>query len=328
MLSTRVRTLLGRTAAHVWPTALFSSATVEGGSSMSRIQTDIWSQNAQLGSCLDSELASRWPQHPVGPKRLPCHVLYGAGHCLGRTSTPVVHGNIWFLMILLYRCRFMAPSTTFSSLLPPRWIAPYSMTDGPWFPSLGWTQPSISFSPCLRRTRTRPSLWYRENKDSSLRIQCLHCLSSHTLCLLPHSRRRRLCSKVSLGHLAGRRNHYPVARSHLRRVRTDIRLPNRRIICIRRRGAKMKHFVLIIWSSWRSSRALEIFFECPRFLWCGRPVSRFRRKTLLMHPWDTPSILATSRWELPSADNLTIRYSIYSGKFYDMVPFKSSKKYQ
>ena len=108
---------------------------------------------------------------------------------------------------------------------PPWWIAPHTMTDGPRFPSLDWMQASISLSPCLRRTRTRPSMWYRENRDSSLKIQCLHCLRSHTLCLLPHSRWHRLCSKVSLGHLAGRREQYPVARSRLRMVQYDIRLP-------------------------------------------------------------------------------------------------------
>ena len=46
-------------------------------------------KHTRLGSCLDSELASPWPQHPVDPKRLPCHVLYGAGHCLGRTQSYV-----------------------------------------------------------------------------------------------------------------------------------------------------------------------------------------------------------------------------------------------
>ena len=180
------------------------------------------------------------------------------------------------------------------------WIAPPSITDGPRFPSLVWTQTSISLSPWLRCTRTRPPLWYRKNQNSSLKTQCPHCLRSHTLCLLPHAR-HRLCSNVSLGHLAGRRSQYPAARSRLRMVRTDIRLPNRRIICIRRRGAEMKRFVLTIRSSWRSSRGVEIFIEPPRFLWYGRPVSRLRRKILLMHPWDTPSILATSRRELPSA---------------------------
>ena len=194
--------------------------------------------------------------------------------------------------------------------------------------SLRWTQASISLSPCIRRTRTRPSLWCRENRDSSLKIQCLHCLRSHTLCLLPHSQWRRLCSKVSLGHVARRRDQYPMARRRLRMVLTDIHLPNRRIICIRRRGAEMKWFVLTIQSSWRSSRGVEIFIEPPHILWCGRPVSRLRHKTLLMHPWDTPSILATSCWELPSAYNLKIRCSICSGKFCGMIPFKSSKKYQ
>ena len=142
----------------------------------------------------------------------------------------------------------------------------------------GILQASISLSPCLRRTRTQPSLWYRENRDSSLKIQSLHCLRSHTLCLLSHSRQRRLCSKVS-------RDQYPAARSRLRMVRTDIRLPNRRIICIRSRGAEMKRFVLTIRNSWLSSRGVEIFIEPPRFLWY-RPVSRLRRKILFMHPRD------------------------------------------
>ena len=148
-----------------------------------------------------------------------------------------------------------------------------------------------------------------------------------TLCASsPHSRRRHMCSKVSTEHLAGRRDQYPAARSRLRMVRTGTRLPNRRIICIRRRGAKMKRFVLTIRSSWRSSRGVEIFIESPRFLWCGRPVSRLRGKILFMHPWDTPSILATSCRELPSAHNLTICCGICLGKF--CVPFRSSKKYQ
>ena len=203
-------------------------------------------------------------------------------------------------------------STTTSWLLPPWWIAPHTMTDGPRFPSLGWTQVSISSSPCLRRTR------YRENRDSSLKIQCLHCLRFHTLCLLPHSRG----DKVSLGHLAGRHDQYPAARMCLRMFRSDICLPNRWIIYKRRRGAEMKRFILTIPSSWRSSRGVEIFIELPRFLWCGRLVSRLCRKIMLMHPWDTPSILVTSRWELPSADNLTIRCSTCCGKFCGMIPLK------
>ena len=104
---------------------------------------------------------------------------------------------------------------------PPPMVDCTPYHDGPRFPSLGWTQASIILSPCLRRTGTRTSLWYRVNRDSSLKIQWLHCLRSHTLCLLPNSRRRRLCSKVSLGHLAGRRDQYPAVRSRLQMVQTS-----------------------------------------------------------------------------------------------------------
>ena len=173
---------------------------------------------------------------------------------------------------------------------------------------------------------TQPSLWYRENDDSSLKIQCLHFLVSHTLCLLPYSRRRRLCPKVSPGHPAWRRNQYPAARSSLRIVRTDIRLSNRRIICIRRRGAEM--FVLTIRSSWRSTRGVGNFHRTstPLLVWSAS--FSVASQILPMHPWDTLSILATSCWELPSADDLTIRFGICSDTFCGMIPFKSSKKYQ
>ena len=89
MLSTWVRTLLGRTAAHAWWTSLFSSARVEGGGGHPCLGSRLTfhPKHAQLGSCLDSELASLWPRNPVSPKRLPCHVLHGVGPCLGRTQS-------------------------------------------------------------------------------------------------------------------------------------------------------------------------------------------------------------------------------------------------
>ena len=233
MLPTRVRTLPGRTAAHAWWTALFSSATVEGGSSMSRILTEIWSQTCSNGFM--SGLRAGQSKKAVVSLAVWGRALSWTYTKL-RPNTPFAHGNIWFLRIWMYQYQFMPLSTMTSSPSPPPpppppwWIAPH--TDGPRFSSLGWRQASIILSPCLRRTQTRQSLWYRENWDSSLKIECLHCLRSHTLCLLPHSRWRHLCSKVSLGHLAGRRGHYLAAWSRLWMVRTDIRLPNRQIICI------------------------------------------------------------------------------------------------
>ena len=194
-----------------------------------------------------------WPVHDLNILLVQKGCRVTAGHCLGRTQSYVQTAP--------------SPMATFDSsgfgctdagswLDPPRPAHPSPTVDctpyhdKPRFPSLGWTQASISLSPCrVRHTRTRPSQWYRENRDSSLKIQCLHCLRSHTLYLLRHSRRHRLCSKVNLGHLAGRRDQYPPARCRLRMVRTDIHLQNRRIICIRRRGAEMKRFVLTIRSS-------------------------------------------------------------------------------
>ena len=70
-----------------WPTCsprLFG--TVERGSSMSWIKPPIWSQNAQLGSYLNSKLASPWPLHFVVLEKQSCHKLCVAWHCPGQTQ--------------------------------------------------------------------------------------------------------------------------------------------------------------------------------------------------------------------------------------------------
>ena len=188
MLSTRVCTLPGRTAAHTWLTALLSSATVEGGSSMSRIQTDIWSHTCSI------EFMSRLPAGQSmastscwSKKATVSRAVWGGAlswtYTKLRPNTPVAHRPWQHLIphdldvpMPVHACPPVVVNWT-----------PYheKRTDGPRFPSLGWTQASISLSPCLRRTRTRPPLWHRENRDSSLKIQLLHCLTSHTLCLPP-----------------------------------------------------------------------------------------------------------------------------------------------
>ena len=184
---------------------------VEGGSSMSRIQTDIWSQTCSIGFMAGLRAGQSLTSTSCWSKKAAMsRAVWGGALAWTYTklhpSTPITHGNIWFLRTWMYRCRFMTPSTMTSSLLPLWWIASHTMTDGPRFPSLGWTRASLSLFPCLQRTWTQLPLWYRANQDSSMKIQCLHCLRSHTLCPFPHLQRRRLCSKVSLGHLAGRRD--------------------------------------------------------------------------------------------------------------------------
>ena len=264
-------------------------------------------KHAQSGPCLDSKLASPWPQHPNAPKGLPCHVLYGAGHFLGRTQScgqtppsPIatfaspgmpVHGSIHH-----------------DQLTPPRMTecSPYHE----WRATISISRLDAGINQPLPLPTAHPEVdrhWGTGRTGTHNWRYSVHCLrSSVSPPPLTGTSPVLHTTKVSLGHRAGRRYQYPAARSRLRMVRTDICLPNRWIICIRRQGAEMKRFVLTIRSSWRSSCGVEIFIEPPRFLWCGRPVPRLRRKILLMHPWDTPSILAISRWELPSAHNLTI----------------------
>ena len=288
MLSTKVRILPGRTAAHAWGTTLFGSAMVEGGHPCLGSRPTFDPKHAQLGPCLDSELASPWHQHPVGPKRLPCHMLYGAGHCLGRTQSYIQTPHRPWQHLIPQDLDVPKPvhgSIHHEQITPPPMVDCTPYHDWwPRFPLLGWTQASISLSPCLQCTWTGPSLWYRENRDSSMKIRCLHCLRSHTLCLLLHSRRRRLCSKMSLGHLAGWRDQYPVARSHFRMVRNDIHLPNWRIICICRRGAEMKR--LVLWP----------FRAVDGLPWCGD----FHRTSTLPLMWSASLSVASQNFAYAS----------------------------
>ena len=87
--STKVRTLPGRTAAHAWRTALFSSATVEGGSSMSRIQTDIWSQTCSVRFMSGLASQSMTSTSCWSKKAAVSRAVLGAGHCLGCTQSYV-----------------------------------------------------------------------------------------------------------------------------------------------------------------------------------------------------------------------------------------------
>ena len=283
MLSTRVRTL---TVAHAWRRALLSSAIVERGSSMSWIQTNIWFQTCSIGYLSGLRADQSYVQTPPSP--MATFDSSGSG------------------------------CTDDGSWLHPTWPAHSSPHDG--LHSIPWLTSHVFHHYTGRRHQSAFPLAYgapRPDCHCGLgRIRTHHWRCSISIACVP-----TLCAS-SPTHAGVACDQYPVARSHLWIVRNDIRLPNWRIICIRRRGAEWRRFVLTILSSLRSSHGTEIFIEPPRILWCGLPVS-----LLLIHPWDTPSILATSCWELPSANNLTICCSICSGKFCVMIPFKRSKKY-
>ena len=116
-----------------------------------------------LDSCLDSQLASPWPQRHVGPEMPPCHMLHVAGHCLAQTLISVQRGLSSIIKCddSRSRCSDVAMLITLSRmskfLLPPWWIATQTMADGPRFPWIGWMEASISLMPCLRRTGTLSS---------------------------------------------------------------------------------------------------------------------------------------------------------------------------
>ena len=196
MLSTRVRTLPGRTAAHAWRTALFSSATVEGGHPCIGSWLTFDPKHAQLGSCLDSELASPWPQHPVGPKRLSCHVLYGVENCLDvqkvtmatfdSSGSGCTDAGSW-----LHPPR-PAHSSPHSGLHPISWLTGHDFHQ--------YAERRQQSASPLACGAPGPDRHCGIGRTGNHQIQYLHCLRAHILCLLPHSRRRRLCSKVSLRH--------------------------------------------------------------------------------------------------------------------------------
>ena len=268
--------LPGRTAAHAWQTELFSSTAVGEGSSISRIQTDIRSQTCSIGFMSGFRAGHSMTSTSCWSKKVTvsCAAWGGALFWMYTKLRPNTSSPLATFDSTGSGCRFMAHPHRSDPPPPPMDVDCIPYHD--WRATISVIRLDASINqplplPTAHQDPTVTVVW--ENRDSSLKIQYLYCLRSQTLCFLPHSRRRRLCSRVSLGHAAGRGDQYPAARSHFRMVRTDIHLPNRRTICIRWRGAEMKRFVLTIWSSWRFSRGVEIFIEPPRFLWRGHSVA-------------------------------------------------------
>ena len=140
------------------------------------------------------------PQKSIGAMRCAGHGIVLDIHKVS-SKTPVALGSIPSWRSLMWHWRLRVPSSTTSSLLS-WWIALHTMTEGPWLPSIGWMHALIGPSPCLQHTRAWPPQW-NVKRDSSLKTQCLHCLRSHPLCILPHICLYRPWPKVNLGHLAG-----------------------------------------------------------------------------------------------------------------------------
>ena len=65
---------------------------------------------------------------------------------------------------------------------PLWWMAPHTLTKGPWVLSAAWKHTSISLSPCLLRTRARPSLSNSRKRHWSLKTRWLQYRRFHQLC--------------------------------------------------------------------------------------------------------------------------------------------------
>ena len=101
---------------------------------------------------------------------------------------------------------------------------------------------------------------------------------SHILCIFSHTRLRSLLFKVSMGHLMGRPDPKPAARSLFTIIRTDFH-KIRRIISTRRRGAETKPLSLTIRINYLSSRIVVRILRPERLCWCGC-VANFADATL------------------------------------------------
>ena len=160
--------LLGRTA--VRGTARHNFSTVELGSSISQIQTPIWSQKCSMG--FRSGL------------NLHMHVLCGAWHFPGHIVSSKCTRRLGKHTIAEkpdVALGVEVPSNTTSSLRSQWWMVPHTMTEGERLPFMGWKYVplSLSFACAHMSTTTIPSLWNSITED-----RVLQCLRSHRL---PHT---------------------------------------------------------------------------------------------------------------------------------------------
>ena len=144
---------------------------------------------------------------------------------------------------------------------------------------------SIGLSPRLWCARARPSSWNSVEGDSWLKSQCILCLRSHLLWVLPHTAAYPLWSKVNLGHLGTRLNREPTTISLFTIIWTDNLYWNWRIVSTRRREADMKQLSLCIRIHCLYFRAVVKLPRPPRRCWRGAgSVSQMHCKLLLTHP--------------------------------------------
>ena len=208
MLSTRVLTLLGRTASHVWRTAYSKSGTVVLRSSKSRMQTPIWSQTCSIGSMpVLRNGRSLTPTSCCTRKAAVQRALWGVAlswytSSIQNRSSPreaYYRGESW--------CSTQHHQSTPTTMMD---CTPYH-NRGTMVTVRGLGACISQSLPSLQRTQSQPLQWNEVKRDASLRTQNLQCLRTNHLCVLPHSwRRRRWSSQSETTGVTSR----PIASSH------------------------------------------------------------------------------------------------------------------
>ena len=320
MLSNRVRTLPGRTAAHAWRTALFSSATVEGGHPCLGSSLTFDPKHAQLGSCLDSELTSPWPQHPIGPKRLPCHVLYGRTQSYVQTpASPMAtfdssgsgctDAGSWLHPPRPYH------SSPHGGLHPIPWLATISIIRLDAGINQPLPLPKAHPDPTVTVVKGEPGFFTEDTVSPLSEVPhsvppALFTAASPVLQSEPWTSGwtpRPISGGQKTSPNGSNWHPSPKSADHLHSQTRS-----------RDEAVHSDHSEQLTVFPWRG----DFHRTSTLPLMWSASLSVESQNFAYLHTWDSPSILATSRWELPSADNLTIRCSFALANFVAWSPLK------
>ena len=142
------------------------------------------------------------------------------------------------------------------------------LTDHGYRPWVGWmTHLSIQFPLACGAHEHDHNCEATRSQIHYWKHVCLQCLRSQRLCVLPHTRRGHLWSKVNLGHMAKRLDRSTAARSLFTILRTDNLLRNRRIISTCRPGAETKRLSLTVQLSLSSGCGQTPPTSTPPLIW-------------------------------------------------------------
>ena len=182
----------------------------------------------------------------------------------------------------IYRRPFKFPGTMPKAVLL---IPAHIMTLPPLYAVVGWTEGSKCLSPLRRHTRIRPSIFCRQNLDSSKNRTCYHCCRFHLSCRAHSWRLRALWRWESWGFLAGFLELNPYARTLFLIVCTEMPPapgPRCRLNILYRLGPSTKRRLATVTAMYRSSPWV-VTFGRPDLGWLETvSVARWRSRSRII----------------------------------------------